>query len=92
MLLDVTIPIGLNTDLRLNNSLFAISVFLLISYLKCFLVKKKEVKFLPRHINASLCTHAYFAFANIDLDTLSITNFEDNDFMTEGDKPVSFMS
>jgi len=53
--------------------------------------RPEEVKFLPRNIDASLCTHAYFAFANIDLDVLSITNFEANDFMADGeDKPVIF--
>lgn len=84
--MDATIPIGLNTDLRCQRILCFI-LFVIFDYL---LIKTKEVKFLPRHINASLCTHAYFAFANIDLDTLSITNFEDNDFMSESeDKPVS---
>lgn len=48
----------------------------------------QEAKFLPRNIDSSLCTHAYFAFANIDLDVLSITSFEANDFMADGvDKP-----
>ncbi len=50
-----------------------------------------EVRYLPKNIDAALCTHAYFAFANIDLDVLSITNFEANDFMSEGEnKPVNF--
>jgi len=53
--------------------------------------RPNEVRYLPKNIDAALCTHAYFAFANIDLDVLSITNFEANDFMSEGeDKPVNF--
>lgn len=52
--------------------------------------RKEQVKYLPKDIDPSLCTHAYFAFANIDLDTMSITSFEENDVADGSNRPVSF--
>lgn len=45
--------------------------------------RKDEVKFLPKNLDPHLCTHAYFAFANIDLDKMKLAPFEKND-MAEG--------
>ncbi|CAF2066707.1 unnamed protein product [Rotaria magnacalcarata] len=36
-------------------------------------------KFLPSHIDPSLCTHLYYAFANVDLASRSPSPFEVND-------------
>jgi hypothetical protein len=41
------------------------------------------VKFLPKNIDPHLCTHSYFAFANIDLDKMKLAPFEKND-ISEG--------
>lgn len=41
--------------------------------------RKEEVKFLPKNIDPHLCTHSYFAFANIDLDKMKLAPFEKND-------------
>jgi GH18 family chitinase len=54
--------------------------------------RKEEVRFLPQNIDPNLCTHAYFAFANIDLDKLSLAPFESNDAPDGSDKPVSSAS
>lgn len=50
--------------------------------------RKEEVKFLPINIDPTLCTHAYFAFANIDLDSLALATFEKNDITDSPEKPV----
>jgi chitinase len=49
--------------------------------------RKEEVKFLPKHIDARLCTHAYFAFANIDTDKMTMSTFEKNDISSNSDVP-----
>ena len=36
-------------------------------------------RFLPSHIDPSLCTHLYYAFANIDMTNRSPNPFEIND-------------
>ena len=41
--------------------------------------RQTPARFLPSHIDPSLCTHLYYAFANIDLNNRSPSPFEMND-------------
>jgi GH18 family chitinase len=50
--------------------------------------RKEEVRFLPKNIDPQLCTHIYFAFANIDVDNMKLATFEKNDVSESGDVPV----
>ena len=50
--------------------------------------RKEEVKFLPKNIDPTLCTHAYYAFANIDTDKMALSTFERNDISDTPDTPV----
>lgn len=50
--------------------------------------RKEEVKFIPKSINPKLCTHAYFAFANIDIEKWTIMPFEKNDISDNPKLPV----
>jgi hypothetical protein len=43
---------------------------------------------LPKNIDPQLCTHAYFAFANIDLDKMALSTFEKNDISDNPEIPV----
>ena len=36
-------------------------------------------KFLPSDIDVELCSHVYYAFAKINIQTLQIANYESND-------------
>ena len=51
--------------------------------------RKEEVRYLPKNIDPHLCTHAYFAFANIDLDKMALSTFEKNDISDNPEIPVS---
>ena len=51
--------------------------------------RKDEVRFLPKNIDATLCTHAYFAFANIDTDKYKLATFEKNDISDSPELPVN---
>ena len=50
--------------------------------------RKDEGKFLPKHIDPHLCTHAYFAFANIDVEKMRLAPFENNDMNSTSKSPV----
>jgi len=49
--------------------------------------RKEEAKFLPKHIDPQLCTHLYFAFANIDTDKWALSVFEKNDISDSPEVP-----
>ena len=53
--------------------------------------RKDEGKFLPKHIDPHLCTHAYFAFANIDVDKMRLAPFENNDMNSTSKSPVNML-
>ncbi|CAF0725854.1 unnamed protein product [Didymodactylos carnosus] len=43
--------------------------------------RQQNAQFLPRHIDPKLCTHLYFAFADIDIKLKIPTTFEKNDIL-----------
>jgi GH18 family chitinase len=51
--------------------------------------RKDDTKFLPKHIDPKLCTHIYFAFANIDVDKMKLSTFERNDISDSPEQPVN---
>ena len=51
--------------------------------------RKEEARFLPKNIDPQLCTHLYFAFANIDIDKMKLSTFEKNDISDNSEVPVS---
>ncbi len=51
--------------------------------------RKTEAKYLPKNIDPHLCTHLYFAFANIDTDNLKLATFERNDISDNSELPVN---
>jgi len=44
---------------------------------------------MPKNIDPQLCTHIYFAFANIDIEKMRLSTFEKNDISESSDIPVS---